>query len=537
MFLAIMSIGLALRCWYFVGIGGFDDLSYLKHVAEILDGTFTTEFVFSGEFPFRYRAGILFPTAAMYHLAGPSEYTAALFPLTVSMAMIWLAWRAGKLFSPLVTCLSALLLATLPIAIVSATSLLPTVFSAFFCGLSIVWWIELEGLHQSRSTVRFAPGPLLSMRTLKYLTVGLSLGVAYLFRVEAAVSGLVFMAFGLLWWKPNRGWIIAALGIVIVIGTENIVYYSLHGEWFYRLLMISQASAEMAALDATGSPIENAKSPMIYVNAVFFKPTDMGLHGAAIVGAAIVSLFAIKHRPSRPVLIWFWLWLLYLLFGTWSFDSYVPTTKNPRYLQNLCLPGVVLLASVTAYMIERRSTTRLLAAIGLCGVLFGSLVLVNPAWVYRHENAAGARVAAGMIREELSTRGMDVSKQLIQAEYYTAINLEPFMPDSMITPVSHHDISLGDRSYSVKAVVDGFVIHDEFVANKYAEVVGYKIPAYNLNPPPTWKLIASRPRNNDGFQYKVLKWLSQLAGGRLQGVENSLKNGDVLLYEIVKAQG
>ncbi len=535
MLLAVMALGLCLRCVYFVGIGGFDDISYLVHVAEILDGTFSTEFLFNGNFPFRYRVGILFPTAAMFWLTGPSEYSAAIFPMMVSMATIWLAWRAGQLFSPLVAMLAALLMATLPMAIVSATSLLPTLFTAFFCGLSIVWWIELEGLHQPRATQRQVSTSLLSMRAVKYFLVGASLGVAYLFRVEAGISGLVFIAFGLFWWKPNRGWFIAALGVALVIGAENVVYHSLHGEWFFRLKMISRGFAEVAALGGTGSPIPNAKSPMVYADALFFKPTDMGLHGAAFILAAIASLVAIiKHAPSRPLLVWFWVWLLYLSFGTWSFDTYVPTTKNPRYLQNVCLPGVVLLASVMAYLIDQRGKAQLLAMVGLGVVLCGSLVLVNPAWVYRYENAAGSRVAAELIRAELSASGDEVSKALIQAEYYTAINLTHFMPDASITPISFADIALDNKLSGEVSVSSGFVIHDPFIANKYAEAVDYQIPADILAPPEGWKLVATRSRDNSGFQYRILAWLSWLAGGRVQGIQNSLRSGDLRLYEVTE---
>lgn len=530
--LLILAVGLFLRCLYFIGIGGYDDISYLSLVTEILDGSFSTEFVFNGQFPFRYRAGILFPTAAMYSIFGPSEYVAAVFPLFISMATIWLAWRAGKLFSTFTAALAALLMATLPIAIVSATSLLPTLFSAFFCGLAIVLWIELEGLHRSPLANRGLPIQLMSARMLQYFVVGLSLGVAYLFRIEASISGLVFIAFALIWWKPNRGWWIAACGIVVVIGAENIFYYLLHDQWFYRLKMISQGFAEIAALGGSGSPIPNAKSPMVYINTLFFKPTVMGLHGAAFVFAALVSLLLVRRSAVLPLLIWFWIWLLYLSFGTWSFDTYVPTTKNPRYLQNICLPGVVLLAYVIARMIEQRGILRLAAGVGLCMVMCGSFVLLNLSWVYRYENAAGSRVAAQLVRSELASRGVDVSQALIQAEYHTASNLMHFVPEATITPISHADIALGDTLSGEKEVSAGYVVHDQFVAEKYRTVVGYRIPAVILEPPSTWELMGSRQRPYNRFQYRVVEYLSQLTGGRIQGIENSLKPGDLSLYSV-----
>lgn len=534
-FFAIMALGFILRVVYFVGISGFDDVVYLVHVAEILDGSFSTEFVFNGNFPFRYRSGILFPTAVMYWLFGTSEYSAAIIPFVISMATIWLAWRAGQLFSPLVAAFSALLMATLPIAIVSASSLLPTLFSAFFCGLAIVLWIEIEGLHRPDSTYSGVASPLLSLHSAKYFFVGMSLGIAYLYRLESGVTGFVFIVFGLLWFKPNRGWLIAALGLALIIGAENTIYYSLHGEWFYRLKMISRGFAEVASLGGSGSPVPNAKSPMAYVNALFFKPTDMGLHGAAMVLAAVVSLFAIKkYKPIRPVLIWFWLWLLYLLFGTWSLESYVPTTKNPRYLQNICLPGVVLLASVVVYLIEQRGIARFVAWFGFIGVVCGSFVLLNPAWVYRYENASGGRVAAELIREQLVDRD-EISNVLIQADYYTALNLTPFLFDATVTPISHADIAVADTGSLEIPVTGGFVIHDEFITNKYRDVVGYNVRSDVRNPPSNWKLIASRPRQNHQFQYTILSWLARLARGKIQGFDKSLKPGDLLLYEVEKS--
>lgn len=525
----ILLIGLVLRCTYFVGIGGFDDISYLKHVAEILNGTFSTSFVFSGEFPFRYRAGILFPTAAMFSVFGTSEYTAAVFPLLVSMATIWLAWRAGNLFSPLVAFLGALLIATLPIAVISATSLLPTLFSSFFCGLSIVWWIELEQLHLSRSA-RVKPS-FCSRRAAKYFFVGVSLGCAYLFRIEASITGVVFIAFALFWCRPNRGWFVAAFGIVLVIGAENVIYYILHEEWFYRVQMISHGFAEVAAIGGR-SPIENEKSLMVYVNALFVKPTDMGLHGAGFMVAAFSSLFLYKQSATRPILIWFWVWLLYLTFGTWSFDTYVPTTKNPRYLQNVCVPGAVLLAYVLAALIERRGQLKVAAIVGLGLILVVSALLVNPAWVYRYENAAGARVAAQMVHEELNNRHQQVTDELIQAEHYTAINLTQFLPEITISRLSFADIGVADNLSSERSAVAGYVVYDEFVANKYVDVVGYQIPAEMLEVPDYWTVVARRPRPNQRFQYSVVRWLSRLTGGRIQGLENSLKDGEILLYEV-----
>lgn len=526
---AILLLGFALRCIYFVGIGGYDDISYLKYVEQILGGTFSTDFIFNGEFPFRYRAGILFPTALMFKLFGPSEYVASILPLTVSLLTIWLAFRAGKLFSPTVGLIAALLIATLPIAVISATSLLPTLFSSFFCGLSIVWWIELERIHQSPVPV---PRVLRTRDLLAYFMVGVSLGIAYLYRVEASLSGLVFIAFALLWWRPHRGWWFAALGIVIVIGSENLVYYSLHGEWFYRLQVISQGFAEVAALGGTGSPIANAKSPMVYVNALFVKPIDYGLHGAVFVAAALFSIIFVRRAPAlRPILLWFWLWLLYLSFGTWSIETYVPTTKNPRYLQNISLPGAVLSAFVITWLLQKGGAIRRVSLVMLCVLLAGSFVLMNPAWIYRYENAAGSRLAADIIRQQI-TKHRGEKDAVIQAEYYTAANLTHFLPEVAVSPISHADIGVGDTLSHVKEAGVGYVIHDEFIASKYRDIVGYQIPADLLDPPPHWTLISSNSRPNERFQYRVLEYLSHLSGQRVQGFEKSLQDGAVLLYRV-----
>jgi len=159
-------------------------------------------------------------------------------------------------------------------------------------------------------------------------------------------------------------------------------------------------------------------------------------------------------------------------------------------------------------------------------------LLLNLAWVYRYENAAGSRVAAQLVRSELASRGVDVSQALIQAEYHTASNLMHFVPEATITPISHADIALGDTLSGEKEVSVGYVVHDQFVAEKYRTVVGYRIPAVILEPPSTWELMGSRQRPDNRFQYRVVEYLSQLTGGRIQGIENSLKPGDLSLYSV-----
>ncbi|MCA9051411.1 MAG: glycosyltransferase family 39 protein, partial [Planctomycetaceae bacterium] len=273
---AILLLGLGLRLFYFVGISGHDDISYFNHALEVLNGTFSTELVPDGSFPFRFRVGLIFSTALMFRLFGVSEYTAAILPVLNSLGLVVLAWWGGRRITRTTGTLAAFLAATFPLDVVQATSLWPTPFAAFFTGLSVLLWLSAEdrcfpgtGIRNGLHWMHFASG--------------LSLGTAYLFRIEAGLFVLFFVSWFLLYRRSLTGVLAVLTTSAFVVGLENIVYWRLHGEWFYHLKAISGSFAEIN--DQLAATVTAKKSPWLYLSSIFLKPAELGLHWAVILPA------------------------------------------------------------------------------------------------------------------------------------------------------------------------------------------------------------------------------------------------------------
>lgn len=523
---AILLVGLALRLYFFVGVGGWDDVSYLAHIHEINSGTFDTEAATDGSFPFKYRVGLILPTAFLFRIFGTSEPLLAVLPLLCSLGTIYVTWRLGRLLSPLTGAIAGLLMATLPCGIVSATSLLPTPCGVFFCGLSVLLWVEAEGLIRP---------PAVRPGAVRYFLIGMILGCAYLFRLEAGLYGIVFIVLGLAYCRPHAGWFVAAIGVVLVIGAENYVYWSRHGEWLYRLKVVSSGFASFS--DQLSAHLQEQKSVSAFVKSVFLKPTEFGLHAAAAFVGSSLALVRCR-KEHRPLLLWFWPLLAYLCFGTWSLTSYVPTTKDPRYLLQVAIPGFVLLAAMLTPMVQRKGVLRAVALSGLSLVVAAGLVLSHVVWVYRHENAAGAQQLAATIRSISKQQGWEPDETRIWAEHYVACNLRAVLPEFDIRAVTVADKNSGHCEILVdeNEITSGIVVNDVFLNEKYSTETKVLLPEYIRKPPRNWSLISKEQTSREGISYDIIRWLAQATGYRINGLNASLRVGDLTVYVVEPAR-
>ncbi len=517
---AILLFGLSLRLFFFVGVGGWDDISYLAHVHEIGDGVFDTVAAENGTFPFRYRVGLIIPTAVLFKIFGASEAVAAIVPMACSLGLIYVCWRLGRLISPVTGAIAGLLMATLPSGIVSAGSLLPIPCGAFFAGLSVVLWIEAEGLIKPQDT---PPGHL------RYFLLGLSLGCAYLFRLEAGLYGIVFIALAILYRRPHVGWLFAAVGVVTVLGAENYVYWARHGEWLYRLKVVSAGFSSMTS--DLSEELVARKSVWMFAKAVFLKPSELGIHGAAAFVAAAVSLRWCRQE-HRAVLLWFWTLVGYLCFGSWSFTSYVPTTKEPRYLMLVAVPGLVLLANLLARQIQHTGRRRGVGYAGLTTIVAAGLFLTNIVWVYHHENAAGSRQLAESVRSYAREHGLQPERTTVWAEHYVAANLVALMPEFDVRALTDAEKNSGyyKTRISEDQIDGGLVVNDSFLNRKYAEATAVMLPEYLQSPPENWSLICEDQTKRDGFKYAVVRWFANVSGHGIGGLDKSLETGRLVVY-------
>lgn len=527
-FFCILVLGLALRLFYFVGVSGRDDVDYFNYTLQVLDGTFSTAIVTDGSFPFRFRIGLIYPTAVMFSAFGISEHVAAVLPLLSSLGLIWLSWWGGRRLSESTGLLAAALMATFPLSIRLSTSLMPGSFAAFFSGASVVWWLYTEDAEQSGALTK-------ASLNLRYFAAGVCLGLGYFYRIEVGLFILFFMGFSILHGRAYMGCILALAGAATVVVIENIVYLQLHGEFLYRLRAVSGG---FAGLDQQLSEyVAEKKSVLVYLKAIFLKPTDLGVHWAALLPAAIWC-FCSRRKERLAILLWFWPVTLYLFYGSWSLSSYVPTTKDPRYLINVSVPGIILLASLIEQLRHSGRWRKRFANLSLVGVIAGSLILTNLVYAYMRENSSGSRIAAQYIRNVASIaanqNGSETKWQTqpIWSGHHASLALRCFLPHHDIRPVYKHDISFGLNRVDVEPeeIQSGIVVIDRFVIEKYAKHTGMKPPDFLLDPPQNWQLIFDTPHPTSGFAYEVVRAICWVTGDRLSGLRESLDSAPATIY-------
>lgn len=520
-----LGIGLALRLIYFIGVAGHDDVSYFNYALDVLDGTFSTEPAADGSFPFRFRLGVILPTALLFRLLGPSEQVAAILPLAGSLALIWMCWWGGRRISPRAGFFAALLMATFPLAVTTATSLLPSPFTALLAGVSILYWTDTEsGQRCAQFTARQA--------NVRYFLAGVILGLAYFFRIEAGLFVMFFVAFAVV---HRRAWLacgLALAGAASVVLIENIVYFLMHGELLYRLKVISGGFSDLDV--ELADVVQAKKSPLVYIKYIFFKPTDLGLHWAALLPCAVWGLM--NRRPERTtVILWFWPVTLYLFFGSWSLSSYVPTTKDPRYLMIVTAPGLILVGAFADQLLQRSHRLAMAGRCALGGVLLAGLLLTNLVFVYRSENATGSRTAARFIlRQEQSADAVSAIRTgPIWCEHHGALALRCLLPHRDIVPLTEHDLGVGQTAVRLRSgdlTADGIVVMDAFLINKYVSYSDMLVPEYLLTPPDDWNVLYRQPHPTDGPAYAVVRAIDTILGGRMAGPAQSLQEDPVSIY-------
>lgn len=517
-----LGVGLAIRLIYFIGVSGHDDVDYFNYALDVLEGTFSTEPASDGSFPFRFRIGMIFPTALMFRIFGPSEYAAAILPLLNSLGLIWLSWWGGSRISRGASLIAPLLMATFPLAIGVSTSLLPGPFAAFLSGLSVLFWLSTEDKHRHQQLTDLGAN-------VRFYLAGVCLGLGYFYRIEVGLFVSFFVGFSVLHGRAWQGCLLAMAGAACVVILENLVYLGLHGEILYRLKVVSGGFAGLS--HELSETVLAKKSPMVYLKLIFLKPTDLGLHWAALFMASIACLFY-RAKERTPFLLWFWPVALYLFFGSWSVTSYVPTSKDPRYLISVTAPGLVLLAALADKLRHQSPFWRNATHAGLAGTMLGSMLLMNLVFAYRSENASSSRLASGFVMQH-EAANPESANEPIWCEHHAALALRCLLPHREIRAVTSHNLSISQTTIEIQPeeIDTGLVVVDHFVIDKYVTYSDMIAPDFLLNPPESWTPIFEAPHPIDGIQYSVVRLLNHLLGGRLAGPGRSLKTDPVIVYE------
>jgi 4-amino-4-deoxy-L-arabinose transferase-like glycosyltransferase len=372
----LLAVALALRLVFFIGFVGSDDSVYLEAAADLAERGYWT-----GQDLASSRIGFVAVAAAALSLFGFREFGTIFVSLIAALVTHVLVYALGRLyFGHRAALLAVALLAFYPLNIVLSTMLLPeTVLSCLLAGALLVY--EIGQRAHTRP------------RMLASLAAGLLLGLAYLVKEPAVlVLGAIGTTWAAIWLRSRRielAWVAVVGGFALLLAGEALVRYLATGTPWGRFQISAQAVAQGQVL----SSLEREQSVWyLYLRSMFVSLYGVGLLFYLLVGATAWA-WARQLRPPLVLVCWLVVVLGYLSLGSVSLTSYVPLPKQPRYLEAVTVPAVLLaggaLASVAASgTIGRGIAWASLAAYAAVGVLCAQVTSALERWRFEPVRAA-----------------------------------------------------------------------------------------------------------------------------------------------------
>jgi 4-amino-4-deoxy-L-arabinose transferase-like glycosyltransferase len=357
--LAIIGASVALRLWLFAGYGGFDDAEYARIGYQIANGTFTSA-EYRGPVVFPLRVGQTFPTALAFSAFGLSEWSMVLYPFTLSvLALVVAYFCATHFFGHRAGLIAVALVGVLPMEVSNATKLLPDMPAAFYAALGVTV-IAVVGRAGANRKMRFV--------FLGGALAGIAFGVSWLCKESISFLAPFCLAYLLvcLGRDGRASWVLwsgVAAGSLGVLLGEMVVYWSLTGdplfrfheiERNYRLIengFFTQGSAfgwqegESYARAVAKRLIVDGPAMLLFQYEFLFIPL-IGL-------VAACHAWYSKDRAFLVPSLWLVGLLLMFNFSSTSVSSYMPAPLFHRYFYMIIFPSVVLAAGFVAKLVER----------------------------------------------------------------------------------------------------------------------------------------------------------------------------------------
>ncbi|MBI5742112.1 MAG: glycosyltransferase family 39 protein [Nitrospirae bacterium] len=226
--LFILIAAVLLRCLFYMGPSGADDMIYFSVIEKLLlhddAGKSITSSLHWG-----MRLGMIFPVWAIMKLFGVSELTSMVFPMLLSAGTLFFIYFAGRsLFNPAVALIASSVYAILPLDVYYSGVMYPdgpvVLFSALF--LYLLYRVTLNENIDIKGS----------------LLAGLMLGCGYLIR---ETSLLLFIAFPILFFKTpkKKNYITSVIfviaGLLSVMLIEMFIVWHLTGDPFARFNMLA----------------------------------------------------------------------------------------------------------------------------------------------------------------------------------------------------------------------------------------------------------------------------------------------------------
>ena len=337
--LLIFGVSLVVRSICFTGLIGSDDLFYSAFAQQILDGTYQLE---RNHMAIRY--GVILPLAAIYKVFGIHEWSTVALPLLASSLAPVLATLVGfQLSGATAAWIAGLLLATFPVDARYATILVPESMLQSAVLAAAIVYLNAE----ARQSMALG------------IVSGILMGLAYLIKEPGAfvVTAFVIFAFA------QRRW---SLGLTVAGGAALVLAAEL--TWFWVVTQDLLFRTHAMVVNNRQPEVISANEHLIYrlfqsyPRLMLLPNVDFGLHSVLAAAACVVALVSDRSYRTAFLLLWAAVPLLYLNFGTSSFERFWALPVSPRYVSLIYPPLFVLTGIIVADMI-RVQTNKLVPVI------------------------------------------------------------------------------------------------------------------------------------------------------------------------------
>jgi len=506
--LLILLIAVFLRVKLYTGFIPLDDAEYAKIAFQISQGTFSRQ-DYAGPPVFPLRIGIVLPTAFLFRIFGPSEWSMAIYPLALSLSILVLVFFfTSRLFNYFAGLGAAAIWAFLPKEMEISTMLRPDLPATFyaFLGVFVIYSARRAGMRNR--LISFAFGAV----------GGLSFGAAWLCKS----SVLYFIPFCLIlilydlkrdFNKNAAIWSGVALGSILVFGGESIFYFLQTGDWLFRVHEIDRnyiLYPEWFFVEGSRFGVAEGASylkglikrlfldgpSMIFLNITFLYLPFFGL---------LACLHAWLWKDQRFYFMTFLFASLIIMFNfaTTSLTSYKPLPLFIRYFYPLCFPAAVLTSGLLSKLIIQprinsqngRTKERLfwgcvLAAIIIIIVGYSTFRGIrgrSQTW------SAAEKAVAHLLGPSDRLYTDPLSKNGIEffGNYSSKVNIINYSELPVDKKIPYGSYLLVNKSYN-----EWLKINKGTWLNKD----GFQLPHVVKNPPKTWKKLWY---NNNAVLYRV----------------------------------
>lgn len=473
--MALVLLGaLGVRCVFFVGLQGCDDLDYIHHAHALATGTYAPT---AHEFALRF--GLIVPMAAVEQALGAGPVTYMLPTLAASLASVLLAGLIARRFGgDRAGLLAAALVACLPVNAYAASDIHSDLPMSVW--LLLAFWLLLrQGLLDSADA---APRPGDARAAA---LAGLAVGAAYLTKVTAFMGVLAFGALTLGRPRLRRVFPALAAGAALLVAAETLVYAAACGDPLLHVRAVRERhGGDMEAEYATSDKVRERL--FVELPSKLFDPRagDFPQLGGLFI---LLVTFAWAARrmpvPGRGALaVWVVAWLALLDFWPLRLSPFLPGHRLvPRVLEPATTPAAALLALHVEAVLRRAARPGRVAAVSLVALfMVGWLASL---FVLQQDGRRWRATTEAVWERLQSERAPDRSAAPVLADERTTALLR--VMDGFRAPDRYREYT----EDALRAAGGAFIVDNRFWRRRPGRWYHWKDPLTSVSTPPSWEQV------------------------------------------------